>query len=188
MEAHILAFDQSEFLGDPNRHGMNETGYLYLPASCAGGAACRIHVVFHGCRQTTADIGDLFVKQSGFNAWAESNDLILLYPQARATLMNPNGCWDWWGYDDSAYHIKEGRQMAAVKAMIDRLAGAESGDGYCQRHEGQNYGHWQADRAEICNVWLLCAKVSGESLGWMFGSATLYEHPRGHFTAEPCGG
>ena len=67
VEAHLLAFDQSEFLGDPNRHGMNETGYLYLPASCAAGAACRVHVVFHGCKQTTADIGDLFVRQSRCN-------------------------------------------------------------------------------------------------------------------------
>jgi hypothetical protein len=58
--------------------------------------------------------------------------LIVLYPQAMpiaATLNNPGnprGCWDWWGYSDlprsREFARKTGYQIAAVKAMIDRLA------------------------------------------------------------------
>jgi hypothetical protein len=44
-------------------------------------------------------------------------------PQATADFArNPNGCWDWWGYDDSKYAAKSGVQMAAIKAMIDRIS------------------------------------------------------------------
>jgi hypothetical protein len=35
---------------------------------------------------------------------------------------NPNGCWDWWGYTGAPYHTRNGAQMRAVKAMVDRLA------------------------------------------------------------------
>jgi hypothetical protein len=39
-----------------------------------------------------------------------------------ATLANPQGCWDWWNYDDENYAGKTGRQIAAVRAMVDRIA------------------------------------------------------------------
>ena len=55
---------------------------------------------------------------AGYNRWADSNRLILLYPQAHATALNPNACWDWWGYDDPDYMTRSGRQMAAVRAML----------------------------------------------------------------------
>ena len=38
-------------------------------------------------------------------------------------LTNPNGCWDWWGYTGVAYPTKAGPQIAAVRAMLGRLAG-----------------------------------------------------------------
>ena len=36
---------------------------------------------------------------------------------------NPNGCWDFWGYTGQDYYSRDGKQMAAVKMMIDRLLG-----------------------------------------------------------------
>jgi fibronectin type 3 domain-containing protein len=51
----------------------------------------------------------------------------VLYPQADASGSNPNGCWDWWGYDDPNYAVKTGRQMAAIKGMIDRIASDQTG-------------------------------------------------------------
>ena len=48
----------------------------------------------------------------------------MLYPQTGATAVN--GCWDWWGYDNAHYARKDGPQMAAVKAMVDRLASGGS--------------------------------------------------------------
>src|SRR5205823_2001083 len=47
---------------------------------------------------------------------------IVLYPQASNGSGNPLGCWDWWGYDDARYAKKNGNQMQAVKAMVDRIA------------------------------------------------------------------
>ena len=125
LRGHFVEFRQDEFLADPTSHSMNATGYAYIPASCDAGAKCRVHVAFHGCLQYPDRIGDAYYKHAGYNEWADSNDLIVLYPQATASALppvyNPKGCWDWWGYDDPAYTTRNGRQMKAVKAMIDRL-------------------------------------------------------------------
>jgi len=128
-------FDQSEFLPDPTSHGLDTSGWIYVPASCSAGQPCRVHVALHGCRQGQnfralslpflpigARFGKTFIEHAGYNRWADTNRIIVLYPQAVATLTNPQGCWDWWGYDDTNYAVKAGRQIAAVRAMVDRIA------------------------------------------------------------------
>jgi hypothetical protein len=128
------AFRQEQFLADPERHGLAREGWIYVPDECRAGAQCRLHVVFHGCEQNPShDIpdpsghlvafGTTFVMNAGYNRWADANRLVVLYPQTEATDKNPLGCWDWWGYDDPDYAKKTGRQMAAVKAMIDTIMG-----------------------------------------------------------------
>jgi poly(3-hydroxybutyrate) depolymerase len=131
------AFSQENFLADPTRHGLAQEGWIYVPDDCRNGSQCRLHVVFHGCDQypsheyfdlsqgKTVRFGMTFVKNSGFNQWADGNRIVVLYPQAEAVAgANPNGCWDWWGFDDPDYAQKTGRQIAAVKAMIDAITGA----------------------------------------------------------------
>jgi len=109
--------------GMPSDPSMNDVGYVYVPQSCQQGSTCRVHVAFHGCEQTLADIDTDYVTKTGFNAWADSNDIIVLYPQAKKSQpANPKGCWDWWGYSGADYAFKSGVQMEAVKAMLDRLA------------------------------------------------------------------
>jgi poly(3-hydroxybutyrate) depolymerase len=105
--------------------GLNDTGFAYVPAGCAGpGEACRVHVVFHGCKQTVDDVQEQYVRNTGYNRWADSNNVVVLYPQARSEPQgNPNGCWDWWGYSGAEYATRAGPQIAAVRAMLDRLAG-----------------------------------------------------------------
>ena len=118
---NILAFDQWRFLPDGRPHAMAATGYLYVPKACASAeSGCRLHVVFHGCRQNADTVQDAVYAHAGYNNWADANKLILLYPQTMTTGDN-KGCWDWWGYDDNRYHTKQGPQMAAVFAMIRRL-------------------------------------------------------------------
>ncbi|MEK0083848.1 depolymerase [Benzoatithermus flavus] len=118
----LVEFDQSEFLPDARAHGLDDTGLVYVPGPCEQDARrCRLHIVFHGCLQGRERVGDLFATRTGYNHWADSNGLIVLYPQAVATPRNPDGCWDWFGYDDPAFHVRSGRQMAAVKAMLDRI-------------------------------------------------------------------
>ena len=41
----------------------------------------------------------MYARNTGYNEVGELNNIIMLYPQAIATGMNPNGCWDWWGYN-----------------------------------------------------------------------------------------
>src|SRR5437762_6225661 len=44
----------------------------------------------------------------------------MLYPQTSQAATN--SCWDWWGYDSANYSKKSGPQMAAIKAMVDRVS------------------------------------------------------------------
>lgn len=122
----IVEFDQGEFLPEPASHSLYAKGYAFVPSDCDEGAVCRVHVAFHGCRQHVPRIGDRFYRYTGYNEWAEANKIIVLYPQATSSelppVYNPRGCWDWWGYDDANYARRSGRQMMAVKAMVDRLA------------------------------------------------------------------
>jgi len=90
---------------------------------------CRVHVVFHGCKQYAGNVGDAVYRHAGYNEWAETNRIIVLYPQTQATLfpVNPKGCFDWWGLSNSLsrnaeFARKTGYQISAVKAMLDRLA------------------------------------------------------------------
>jgi hypothetical protein len=119
----LVRFDQSPYGGDDV--AMDATGFVYIPRQCEK-ARCRIHVAFHGCRQGASDIGEEFVRYAGYNAWADTNDLVVLYPQAIKRFSpftwNPRGCWDWWGYTGPQYHTQSGAQIHAVKAMIDRLS------------------------------------------------------------------
>ena len=96
-----------------------------MPQSCTVNAtACAVHVVFHGCKQGARVVGSGVYSSVGYNKWADSNDVIVLYPQAVATQLlpfNPDGCWDWWGYSGFNFQVKSGVQLAAVKAMVDRL-------------------------------------------------------------------
>ncbi|NJM35291.1 MAG: hypothetical protein HC850_11920 [Rhodomicrobium sp.] len=46
---------------------------------------------------------------------------MLLFPQVEPTTLNPNGCWDWWGYTGPQFLERDAPQMVAVKRMLDRL-------------------------------------------------------------------
>jgi poly(3-hydroxybutyrate) depolymerase len=81
-----------------------------------------VHVAFHGCEQNRAAIGDAFIRGSGFARWADANRLIVLFPQTKRSTVNPKACWDWWGYTGLNYRERSAPQIAAVRAMLDRLA------------------------------------------------------------------
>jgi poly(3-hydroxybutyrate) depolymerase len=88
-------------------------------------------VAIHGCKQNTANIGMAYVTDTGYLPWADSNNIVLLFPQTIARndyalggVVNPNACWNWWGYGgDDNYHTRIGYQVAAIRSMVDRLAG-----------------------------------------------------------------
>jgi poly(3-hydroxybutyrate) depolymerase len=119
----LIAFDQRE-LGATSAISMAVDGFVYLPRACET-ERCRVHVAFHGCRQGVDAVDEQFVRNAGYNRWADTNRLIVLYPQAVARYwwwpFNPRGCWDWWGYTGQAYATKDAPQMRAVMAMVERL-------------------------------------------------------------------
>ena len=188
--ARLLAFDQAAFLATPESHGMASQGFAYIPSACQSGPACRLHIAFAGCKQTPADIGDLYARTTGYNRWAETNRLVILYPQSHTSGGNPNGCWDWWGYDDANYHTKRGRQMEAVARMATRLgvplANGGPVTGTCRKFDDWNWRHWLEGRAATCGWFSVCAVGSGEILGPGYRAATLYEKPEGNFSTTPC--
>lgn len=133
----FLAFDQRPYIPSKSPAwsvGMDNGGWLYVPDACAKGESCRLHVALHGCKQGQSYLplkpvapgalyyGTTFVKNAGYDRWADTNHLVILFPQASTTWNNPNGCWDWWGYTGRHYADKEGVQIRALRAMVDRLA------------------------------------------------------------------
>jgi poly(3-hydroxybutyrate) depolymerase len=147
LSGTLVEFSQSEFVPDGKAvvNGLNDTGLVYVPTACAEGGTCSLHVVLHGCEQSTEVLGDTFYKKIGVNEWADSNGIVILYPQAtsvdRATLdsafpdrifrnsfaVNPNGCWNWWGYAyDERFALKDGIQIGAIHGMIKRIMGTDA--------------------------------------------------------------
>ncbi len=128
LSGKFVTFNQRGFLHSPYS-SMSNTAYAYVPKACDT-QSCRVHVAFHGCRQSAATVGDRFYKGTGYNELADTNNMIVLYPQVDASPVypyNPRGCWDFWGYTSvnpflPDFFQKSGMQMAAVKAMLDRLA------------------------------------------------------------------
>lgn len=104
-------------------HSLAPRARIYIPQDCARGEACKIHVAFHGCKQgDDADAWDTFTEHAGYNEWAEANKIVMLYPRVRRSASNPNGCWDFWGYDSPFYATKIGPQQAIVRSMLEALA------------------------------------------------------------------
>lgn len=105
--------------------GLADNGYAYVPPQCVAVRACAVHVFFHGCAQTAEQVGTAVIDNAGFKRWADSNDLMVLYPQIAPSAIapqNPLGCWDWWGYTGDDYLAKTGAQLAAVAGMVQELA------------------------------------------------------------------
>ena len=123
VAAAPVPFDQTEF--GALTAGMADTGFVYVPSACHGASAkCAVHVVFHGCEQAEDKVGDAVYGKLGYNEVADTNGIIVLYPQINSTVLpmsNPKGCWDWWGYTTPNYPLQNGAQMAAVRAMVKRL-------------------------------------------------------------------
>jgi hypothetical protein len=118
----LLAFDQDAFTEDLTNHGLSDLGLVYIPQACQEGSGCRVHIAFHGCGQNRTFVGDAFARDSGFARWADSNRIIVLFPQTAATPLNPQGCWDWWGYTGSDYLTRKAPQIQAVYRMLERLS------------------------------------------------------------------
>jgi poly(3-hydroxybutyrate) depolymerase len=126
---------------------MSQFGYAYVPRAVEDGATARVHIALHGCKQgynyvnfiygrpdsvNQPPYGDRYVTTTGYNHIADSNNIIVLYPQVQGRdddfAQNPDGCWDWWGYSspDPAqpdYYSRNAIQIRAIYGMLRRLGG-----------------------------------------------------------------
>jgi len=149
LSGELIRFEQAPFAGgDAASVSMAKFGYAYIPDAVRQGATARgVHIALHGCKQGysyvnfangLADIanqppyGNRYITTTGYNHKADSNDLIVLFPQATGDdtnkAQNPDGCWDWWGYTaanpkEPDYYSKDAVQIRAIYNMLERLCG-----------------------------------------------------------------
>lgn len=119
----LRTFDQDALRPDGADAFLAHTGYVYLPKACLAGKACGVMVAFHGCKQNADAVGEAFVKDAGFNRWADVYDVAVLYPQTRASFapLNPQACWDWWGYSGADYDTRQGVQLRWLVNAVQAL-------------------------------------------------------------------
>eukprot|EP00035_Acanthoeca_spectabilis_P012950 m.235657 g.235657 ORF g.235657 m.235657 type:complete len:306 (-) comp15762_c1_seq1:8-925(-) len=125
-QQNLKPFDQTGFVvtGLPKAVGLGTKGYVYIPDACnqSTPSHCRLHVVFHGCEQGEYLLDDTYAWNAGYNAHAEVNGIVVLYPQAYSIPeLNPKGCWDWWGFTGPDYACSLGIQVATVHKMVMAL-------------------------------------------------------------------
>lgn len=151
-EGALKPFKQTAYDDKKVFSSLDSTGWVYVPKACEqAGAHCRLHVAFHGCEQGQSfkvgrqKFGLQFVKETGYNRWAETGHIVVLFPQVKPSdpkgrdltdpyRFNPKGCWDFWGYTEKFAALnpsapnfakQSAPQMKAVKAMIDDLLKAQ---------------------------------------------------------------
>ena len=122
-KGELRAFDQDALRSGGVDAFMADSGYVYLPPDCLAGKPCGMMVAFHGCKQNADAVGEAFVKEAGFNRWADVYDVAVLYPQTRASFapLNPQACWDWWGYSGADYDSRHGVQLRWVVNAVRAL-------------------------------------------------------------------
>ncbi|MCM6778097.1 hypothetical protein NDR87_31910 [Nocardia sp. CDC159] len=123
----LIRFDQNVYAGGAAASiGMDANGFVYVPSGCAAGRACTLLVALHGCKQGYGynGFGETFMRDAYLNEYADTNDIVVLYPQAipAPSLGNPNGCWDWWGYTGTSYAEHAGPQVKAIMGMVRALS------------------------------------------------------------------
>lgn len=182
--ANFVQYNQGQFV---TGHGMAANGWAYVPAACTTGTQCRLHVVLHGCKQNETDVQQQYVKNTGYNRWADTNNIVMLYPQTSTAATN--SCWDWWGYDSANYAKKSGPQMVAIKAMVDQISGTTSPPppppAACW--SASNYAHTLAGRA-YAYFGLTYANGSSQSMGlWnIFTTTTLKQTGSNYYLIGTC--
>lgn len=117
--ANLHTFNQQAFFDpkDPSI-SLHQNAHIYIPTACKNGEPCKLHIALHGCSQTEDLIGNRFYTKAGYNEWAETNHIVVLYPQTKAWMTNPQACWDWWGYSGEHYADKQGKQIRAIHQML----------------------------------------------------------------------
>lgn len=105
-------------------------GLRFIDDVPAGHAILSDHPEYNPLETNTPPYGNRYMTTTGYNEMADTNDLVILYPQVEGVddglTQNPEGCWDWWGYSSESpqrpdYHTKQAVQIHAIHGMLQRL-------------------------------------------------------------------
>ncbi len=148
-EGKLIRFDQTVFFKDEaNYSSMSPFAYAYIPSKVESGdaQALGVHLVMHGCKQgyeytnfvngkadtnNQPPFGDRYICTTGYIEMAESNNILLLFPQVGGDdnndVQNPEGCWDWWGYTSDSdanpdYYSQDAVQIKAIHKMLKHFS------------------------------------------------------------------
>jgi len=84
---------------------------------------CRLVLSLHGCLQTADQIGKTVVTDAYLNQYADSNKLVVLYPQATPDDTFGNPKVGYLGANDAGYATRSGPQMITTMNMVHALGG-----------------------------------------------------------------
>jgi poly(3-hydroxybutyrate) depolymerase len=169
LSGKLVQFDQSGYVpgGNAAAVSMGREGFAYVPRVCEAGP-CKLMVTLHGCYQYYGLVGNALMDKGYLNEYADTNNMIVLYPQATTMAGNPRGCWDWWGYQSAQYALKTGPQMTAVVNMVKAMSGGQPPTTTTQPVPecvtANNYAHTTAGRAYAV-AGQTYATGSGQALG-----------------------
>lgn len=131
----LVKFSQSELHPNPSSIGLGEHGFLYIPDDCLNlDVQCKLHVVFHGCQQSVTYLfhrNMQFIRNSGYIRMADTNRIILAFPQTVSRLIRPSfpyvhpgsllACWDFFGIYGNDYSTKYGAQIHAIQNLVNKI-------------------------------------------------------------------
>lgn len=155
LQERLFKVDVGRLVPNLHERGLAPDWFLFVPPECnrttrseGEHPPCKLHIAFHGCLQNAMRKNDAYVRFAGYNEWADTNRIVVLYPQVgmreftaqlveRASLeamtvtvrkamqhANPQSCWDLWGYTDADYYTQKGQQISAVAQVVNALIGA----------------------------------------------------------------
>ncbi|XP_077870145.1 poly(3-hydroxybutyrate) depolymerase-like [Saccoglossus kowalevskii] len=131
LSGDMLQFNQTQLIPSyRGSHSLDDIGFMYVPSGCRSTPGCKLHIVFHGCNQGRYKLGAEYAVATGYNEVGEENNIIMVYPQAVTSIGNGLGCFDWMGYTDNKYDLKEGVQMEFGKNIIDRVTSEHHACGF----------------------------------------------------------
>jgi len=174
-DGKLVAIDQAAFVS--RAKGMDEIAWLYVPKSCDAGAACKLHVHLHGCTQSYFTRKDTLIPDySGHSRWAETNNIVLLFPQVYPdSAVNFLGCWDSAGIYDDHFDQKGGGQIEAIMAMVTRIT-----SGFTGASKAIEYHHAEFDHYFVTSEADEIAKLdAGVFAGWSKTGESFAVYPAG---------
>src|SRR5262249_43496039 len=63
-DQNFITFAQTDFA--TSGAVLADEGAAYVPSACRARARCRVHIVFHGCKQSQAEAGSAVIRETGF--------------------------------------------------------------------------------------------------------------------------